>query len=122
MSFEAVGVPLLDAGIAYPTVDGDNSLYASAVGGEAVRVWDVASCRPLGDDLPFAPLRIAFSEDGSILAVPTEDQVTLWNFDTDTWDDIACEVAGRNMTAEEWEVFGPRTIERRATCDEDPLP
>jgi DNA-binding SARP family transcriptional activator len=33
-----------------------------------------------------------------------------------TWFDIACDAVGRNMTRAEWEQFGPRDTEYRATC------
>lgn len=55
------------------------------------------------------------------LVVADDDRVTVWNYDTDTWADIACAVAGRNLTTEEWEQLGPRTIEYRATCEQYPI-
>ncbi len=62
-----------------------------------------------------------FSADGSVLTVPVRDRVVLWNYDTDTWADIACECAGRNLTREECKQFGPRTIEYRVTCEQFPI-
>lgn len=47
--------------------------------------------------------------------------MTVWNYDTETWADVACDIAGRNLTRDEWETLGPRTIEYRATCDEYPI-
>ena len=47
--------------------------------------------------------------------------VAAWDLDVDNWAEVACEFAGRNMTAEEWAEFGPQTIEYRATCPEYPL-
>jgi hypothetical protein len=49
------------------------------------------------------------------------EAISLWNFDTDSWADLACRLAGRNMTRDEWEQIGPRTIEYRATCEAYPL-
>jgi hypothetical protein len=98
-------------------------LRLAATGSEVVKVFDLASARQLGRDLPFGggANRVEFSADGAMLSVPTTDRVTLWNFDTDTWADIACEMAGRNLTRDEWEQLGPRTIEYRASCDQFPI-
>jgi hypothetical protein len=53
-----------------------------------------------------------------LLALPRLDGAgyNIWNYDTETWADIACEVAGRNLTRAEWDEFGPRTIDHRKTC------
>lgn len=53
--------------------------------------------------------------------MPCDDRVTPWNLDTDTWAELACEYAGRNLTREELEQFEPRTISYRATCDQFPI-
>lgn len=47
--------------------------------------------------------------------------VSIRNYDASTWPAIACDVAGRNLTRAEWDEFGPRTIEYRATCPQYPL-
>lgn len=39
----------------------------------------------------------------------------------ESWADIACRAAGRNMTRSEWELFGPKDTAYRATCPEFPL-
>ena len=51
-----------------------------------------------------------------MLTVPDSDGLGLWNFDTDSWADIACRFAGTNLTADEWAQVGPRTIDYRPTC------
>ena len=48
-------------------------------------------------------------------------RIEVWNFDTDRWPEFACQLAGRNLTQDEWEQVGPRTIDRRATCEQYPL-
>jgi hypothetical protein len=44
----------------------------------------------------------------------------VWNLNTDEWAEIACRAAGRNMTVEEWDQFGPEDEPYRATCEEWP--
>jgi WD40 repeat protein len=119
---EPVGDPLLSPppGAFYHALDRANFRFA-VPGSNEVKIYDLATGQQLGRELPIRGLRIGYTEDGSILMVPGSDRVTLWNYDTDTWAEIACELAGRNMTEDEWDHLGPRTIERRATCEQFPL-
>ena len=89
--------------------------------GESVKVWDLETGQQLGRELPGRFFNIDYTADGTVLSVSTDDRVTLWNYDTDTWPEIACNLAGRNLTEDEWNQLGPRTIERRATCPQFPL-
>jgi hypothetical protein len=99
----------------YPALDPVGGRLAVTTLG-TVTVYDIATGQQLGRAVPYRPIRVEFTEDGKQLAVASEDRVTIWNFDTESWPDIACDIAGRNLTEEEWEQFGPRTIEYRATC------
>ena len=117
-----IGNPL----IGHPGIAGNYALdeangRLASLGG-TVRVWDLETGRQLGRELPSFPINMEFTDDGTVLSVSTSDHVSLWNFDTDTRSGIACEIAGRNLTADEWDQFGPRTLERRATCPQFPLP
>jgi WD40 repeat protein len=50
---------------------------------------------------------LAMSPDGTSLVVASEDDaVYWWPMDRDTWLRVACEQAGRNMTPEEWQLYG----------------
>ena len=116
-----VGAPLLPTPFGgYSRLDETNQRLAG-VGSDSVTVIDVETGRQIGRTLPYIGIRIEWSADGSLLSVPSNDRVTLWNFDTDAWPDIACETAGRNLTRDEWTQFGPRTIEYRATCSQYPI-
>ena len=50
------------------------------------------------------------------LVTMVDDWIHIWNLDVDSWPDIACEAAGRNMTEAEWDQFGPRGESYQATC------
>jgi hypothetical protein len=41
--------------------------------------------------------------------------------DRSTWREEACELAGRNMTEDEWHRYLPDDGPRRATCPQFPL-
>jgi hypothetical protein len=43
----------------------------------------------------------------------------IWNIELDDWPELACLAAGRNLTHQEWEEFGPRG-QYHATCDHWP--
>ena len=69
-------------------------------------------------------VRIKHRESGTVLAdgplgwgiTPFEGNAMIWNLDMDTWVDVACRAAGRDMTRPEWEMFGPRDAGYRTTC------
>ncbi len=46
--------------------------------------------------------------------------VTIWRYEVDTWADLACDAAGRNMTDEEWDLYGPADEEYHVTCPQWP--
>ncbi len=121
-TLEEIGTPLIGPpeGFFYPVAD-ELAGRIAVPGTDTAVVYDLESGLQLGRELPYAPIRIQYSADGKVLMVAGEDRVTLWNYDTDSWADIACGLAGRNLTEIEWEQLGPRTIERRATCEEFPL-
>jgi len=83
----------------------------------ASRLYDLASGRQLGSvfgNQTDAPR----TQSGDVIQLVTQagDEVEIWNLDTSTWYAIACRAVGRNMTRIEWEQFGPRDTEYRATC------
>jgi WD40 repeat protein len=120
-TLEPVAEPLIGhtEGVTVTAFDEVNSRLVTMA--ESVRVWDLETGRQLGRELPLLGGTMEFTADGSVLSVPTAKGVSLWNFDTDTWVEIACQFAGRNLTEDEWEQVGPRTVERRATCPQYPL-
>jgi hypothetical protein len=53
------------------------------------------------------------------LATVVDGALVVWNIDLDSWPDLACRAAGRNLTRAEWEQFGPAGA-YHATCDRWP--
>ncbi len=98
----------------------DASLISSRSADGTVRVWGTDSRRQLGGEVDaFAANGVVkWSPDGTKMAYPEQRGMRVWNFDTTSWADIACEVAGRNLTEAEWSEFGPRTVDYRPTCEQ----
>ena len=58
-----------------------------------------------------APMQLVTAVDGT---------ARVWNLATETWFDLACAAAGRNLTEEEWELLGPRDSDYQVTCAQWP--
>ena len=116
-------------GVAY-SPDG-RTLAATTVGFSRSRLWDAATGTAIGQQLvdgktPFTNAtfflerfqgrRPAFSPDGRSVVVPSFDGITaVWDLDPDHWLAAACQLVGRNLTAEEWDQYMGR-LPYRQTC------
>ena len=103
-------------GTATAAFSSDGRLMLSALP-EIVRLWDTTTGEQIG--VPFRnEANAPRVQSGAVLRLVTEtgDNIHVWDLDTSGWFDRACAAAGRNMTRAEWEQFGPRDVEHRATC------
>ena len=84
----------------------------------SVRLWDIEAGVQVGAPFPNDIQVSAGGRSGDVLELVTavDDNLLIWNLDTSTWFDTACEAVGRNMTQSEWDQFGPNDTEYRATC------
>jgi hypothetical protein len=58
--------------------------------------------------------------DGLAAAAVTDQGIVVWDLDPAHWAEEACELAGRNMTREEWDRYLGDLANYRATCDQYP--
>ena len=76
-----------------------------------VRLWDVATRKPIGASLPGednVQASVAFLPGGrEALAVYDNGRATLWNLDPADLQRRACAVAGRRLTRAEWAAALP---------------
>ncbi|TDC42474.1 WD40 repeat domain-containing protein, partial [Actinomadura sp. KC345] len=93
-----------------------------ATGGldDTVRLWDVATRRPIGTPLTGhsgSADSVAFSPDGGTLATAGDGIVRLWNvaMPKDLVDEV-CKVAGRDLTDKEWTRYAPPGPKFRKVC------
>ncbi|MDH3683572.1 MAG: hypothetical protein OEV40_26940 [Acidimicrobiia bacterium] len=54
------------------------------------------------------------------LITRVDQHAVVWNFDIDTWPEVGCRAAGRNLTREEWDQFGSADIAYQPTCPQWP--
>ena len=85
----------------------DSRWLATGSGGGTVRVWDLAASDPAADSVilnqPDGVEALAFSPDSHWLAAGSSyNPVRLWNLHLDELITLACRMAGRNWTPEEW--------------------
>ena len=76
----------------------------------AARLWDIASRRAIGGDLPDAPgtlVAAGFVDQGRKLAVIHDRGSYVWDVRAATWARHACAVAGRALTRAEWKAALP---------------
>jgi WD40 repeat protein len=101
----------------------DGDLLVSGADDGGVSLWDattldlLGTVRPphQGDPLPAAAHFIADSHDVAIASY--DGTVYRWETDLDRAIDFACRMAGRDLTADEWDEFLP-TQPRRPVCPE----
>ena len=116
-------------GVAYSP---DGTLLASStLGFSRNRLWDAATGAAVGLELvsgrtpaTFASFNLThyqgsrpdFAPDGRSVAVPSFDGTTaMWDLQPAHWLAAACDLVGRNLTAEEWDQYMGR-LAYRDTC------
>jgi DNA-binding SARP family transcriptional activator/WD40 repeat protein len=123
-SLTAVGAPL-------PPITGPAKAMALSADGQrlavlgedrALRFYDVASRTQLGDEIPFTGDggAVAISGDGLEAAVATDQGLVMWDLNPDRWIEGACGLAGRNLTAAEWDFHLGDFARYRRTCPDHP--
>jgi WD40 repeat protein len=102
---------------------GNGSTLATASLDGTVILYDAASRQPIGDPLDAGyglVGDISFTPDGRTLAAGYgRGQVMLWDINPNSWQQRACNTAGRNLTRDEWRQYlGTRPYQR--TCSQWP--
>jgi hypothetical protein len=92
------------------------------------RIWDTAPRLPRGPRLHFDDTHsrltaLAFTPDGdSLVTGGPQDTAIVWDLDPERLIDRACDLAGRNLTRGEWELYMPEGTPYRKTCPQWPEP
>lgn len=110
-------------GIAF---DADDRLLAMCTDDDGLALWDIEARQLLGEVLSQARsgagyMRgLAFNRHSGHLAVAESRAITLWDLDPDAWSKLACKVANRNLSREEWRQYFPEDSYRK-TCVQLPI-
>ena len=101
----------------------DDASRVIVVNGErswSMRIYDVATRRLLGDpvELDSDPESswVMPRLDGMDTAIDTVDGILVWDLDPAHWVEAACQLAGRNLTHEEWDGYIGELGPYRQTC------
>ena len=95
------------------TFSPDSSMIAAGNPSHYVSLWEPVSGRQFGPLLEGktgqgtnAPTLVSFNADGNVLVSSAwRTAVSIWNFDSNTWTAIACSMANRSLTPEEWNTY-----------------
>lgn len=89
--------------------------------GFSARLLDVATHQPIGPPLPInAFTGPVFNSDTTTLGTSTPSGGALLTIDPQVWREQACNLAGRNLTDDEWSRYLPDLGPRQATCPQYP--
>lgn len=106
-----------------PAVAADLARHRIYSGGDdgQIAIWDEAMRVPVGPMLRASTGAIwglALSPDGAVLAsVGSHGEARLWEVAPERWRRLACELANRNLTCDEWRQYLPH-VSYRALCSE----
>jgi len=115
------GQPLIGSGKEQwrVAIDSSGQTIASAGQDGTLQLWDVGARQLLGSPLTGHTdwiTNLAFSSDGTMLATGSLDSsVLLWDVSLESWRQRACQIAHRNLTAQEWGRYFP-DVPYHSTC------
>ncbi len=99
--------------------ENDRWLVTSADGD--LRLFDLEERALVGEPFPRDEQIAGSASVNARFGSTTFDGVSIiWTIDPESWPEIACRAAGRNLTPDEWAQFGPAGEPYRATCDQWP--
>jgi DNA-binding SARP family transcriptional activator/WD40 repeat protein len=105
----------------------DGSLIAVKGGDRFVTLYDVESGLALGSPMLIPDTEVdtipALAIDGTVLAYGggRDGGIKVWDLRVDRWQEAACEIAGRNLTRDEWRTHVGELADHRATCPQFPF-
>ena len=103
-TLQPIGAPL-PANASHFAVDPSEGLLATSTTAGGVQLWDLRSGRETGT-LPGpggGPVQLAFvAGGGALVTLGTDGTGTLWDVRPQSWEQRACDIAGRPLTAQEW--------------------
>jgi DNA-binding SARP family transcriptional activator/WD40 repeat protein len=85
----------------------------------SLHFYNIVSRTQLGDEIDLGIAEgAALRDDGLQAAAASEHGIVIWDLDPEHWADAACELAGRNLTPDEWDQYLGVLGDYRNTCPE----
>jgi len=97
----------------------DGNILASGTYDNII-LWDVETRQPIGQPLignAVYVVSVVFLPDSNLLASGDGSSIFLWDIDPESWQQQACQRAGRNFNQIEWERYFPGDAYRE-TCEQ----
>jgi WD40 repeat protein len=100
----------------------EESILAIGSSDNTISLWDISDpAHPVRFAEPFSSHtnsveRVIFSPTGERLISSSTTEIIYWNLDIGGLNDRACQVAGRNMTEDEWSQFLPPDVGYQVIC------
>ena len=117
-TFEPLGAPMTsERGVTGGAVFSSDGRYLVTSTQGFGTVWDLATRQPVGAAFPNDPdaVSIATGPD-ALLITGVGNRLLVWNVDPDSWAEVACQAAGRNLTHEEWAQYIGTAVPYERTC------
>jgi WD40 repeat protein len=102
------------------TFSPDGSLLAATDDEGALHLWDVTAGRALGPALRTDASAVSppvFIGDGRTVVTAMDTGLLTWHLEASLWTSAACDLAGRDLTRDEWATYVPGEP-YRATCSD----
>jgi WD40 repeat protein len=126
VTLEELGAPFSSASgpIATLGIDQSGRRLMVRADDETLRFYDIPTRTPLGDPIEtkFTLGTAVLRADGKAAAAVTGQGIVTWDLDPEHWQAAACELAGRNLTREEWDRYIGDLASYAPTCPDQPVP
>jgi len=123
-TLQPIGPPFPDTSGPIITLAIDDSGRRLRASGQddSTRFYDIATRTPLGDPVDTDPRSgsAALRGDGLQAAAGTGSGLVIWDLDPAHWESAACELAGGNLTRDEWNRYLGDLAVYSATCPHYP--
>ena len=102
------GIAFVEGGRRLVTLHADRASTDTGDGAATLDLWDTSTLRPVGEPLEFPAGADAVSSSSNRAVVATDAGfAVVWDLDPNHWATMACRIAGRSLTSEEWRQYLP---------------